>query len=101
VPGSPEAPTSDISWPQINAIFDEIERAWKAGRPWSHRPEVRKNGRMIQRWAQQALGVPEKRLTVLLADWQIHGFLAFEMYDKETRSKGLRMVKRLQPEASP
>lgn len=94
------ASASDISWEQIGKIFDEIDRAWKAGQPWSHRPEVRKNGRMLQVWAKQHLGIPEKRLAALLADWLMNDFLAFEMYDKQSRSRGLRMVKRLDAEAS-
>ena len=88
----------DVSWEQIQQIFDEIDRAWHAGRPWSHRPEVRKDGRMVQVWAHRALRVPEKRVSKLIADWLSEGFLEYVLFDKAARLKGLHVVRRLNPE---
>ncbi|HWL69430.1 MAG TPA: AAA family ATPase [Geminicoccus sp.] len=94
-----ESRMHDIDWAQISAIFDEIERAWQAGRPWSHRPEARRNGRMLQVWAQRMLKIPEKRLTMLLSDWLMQGFLSIEEVNRHSKVRGLRVLKRLHPEA--
>jgi hypothetical protein len=99
VPDAAETRSSDISWEQIGVIFDEIARAWAEGRPWSHRPEARKNGRMLQVWAQRQLGVPEKRLSALLSDWIMNRFLSVEEVDRHSKMRGLRVLKRLRPEA--
>jgi hypothetical protein len=96
-PGAVETRSRGLTSDKINKIFDEIERAWRAGNPWSHRPETRTNGRMLQAWAKQELGVPIKQLTTLLGEWLMNGFLAFEEADKHKKTRGLRVLKRLQP----
>jgi RecA-family ATPase len=96
-----EKQAGDVSWVQISAIFDEIERAWNERRPWSHRPEARRNGRMLQVWARATLGIPEKRLTALLSEWLMHAFLAVEQVDRHSKKQGLRVLKRLHPQAWP
>jgi hypothetical protein len=92
------ASATDVTWEQIGKIFDEIDRAWDAGRPWSHRPEVRKDGRMLQGWARQELGISEKRMTTLLSEWLMNEFLRYDLFDKTRRLNGLRVVRRLTPE---
>lgn len=83
------------SWEAIDAMFDEIERAWRAKRPWSYHPQTRKAGRYFPAWAQQNLGVPVKRVVKLLEDWQMNGLLAYEIYDQDNKAKGLKVVKRI------
>src|SRR6185437_11096178 len=38
-------PAIMLEWPVIDAIFAEIDRAWKAGDPWSSEPQTKKEGR--------------------------------------------------------
>jgi RecA-family ATPase len=97
VPGTTEARSSGLTWDQINQIFDEIERAWSAGKAWSHRPETRNNGRMLQVWAKRKLGVAEKELTTLLGEWLMEGFLVSDQTDSRNKTWGLRVLKRLHP----
>lgn len=82
------------TWPAIGAMFDELDRAWRAGRAWSYRKETRKAGRYFPAWAKQHLGVPEDRTAGLLADWQMNGCLVFEMFDKNAKARGLRVARR-------
>ena len=88
------------TWETIGAVFAEIDRAWKDGTAWSHKPQTRKDGRMIQAWAKQHLGIPEARLTALLADWLMNGFLAYDTADAKRKVQGLRVLKRLDREAA-
>lgn len=88
------------TWEAIDAVFDEIDRAWKDGAAWSHKPQTRKDGRMIQAWAKQHLGIPEARLTALISDWLMNGFLAYETFDTKRKIQGLRVLKRLAREAA-
>lgn len=82
------------TWPAIAAMFDELDRGWNAGRAWSFRRETRKAGRYFPAWAKQHLGVPEDRTAGLLADWQMNGCLAFEVFDKNAKARGLRVLRR-------
>jgi RecA-family ATPase len=82
------------TWAAIGAMFDELDRAWKAGRAWSYRKETRKGGRYFPAWARTHLGVPEDRTVALLADWQMNGCLTFEMFDRDAKARGLRVVRR-------
>jgi RecA-family ATPase len=95
--GSSGSGTGEISWDHISALFDEIERAWRAGRPWSHRPETRRNGRMLQPWAKQNLSIPEQQLSGLLGDWLMNGYLEFAEADRHSKARGLRVLRRLHP----
>ena len=82
------------TWPAIGAMFDELDRAWTAGRAWSFRKETRKAGRYFPAWAKQHLGIPEDRTAGLLADWQMNGCLSFEMFDRSAKTRGLRVIRR-------
>lgn len=82
------------TWPVVSAMFDELERAWKAGRAWSYRKETRKAGRYFPAWAKTHLGVPEDRVVKLLAEWQMNDCLSYEEYNKRTKARGLRVLRR-------
>ncbi|PWC26962.1 AAA family ATPase [Teichococcus aestuarii] len=84
------------SWEAIEAMFDELDRAWKAKRPWSYHPQTRKAGRYFPSWAQQHLGVPMKRVVKLLEDWQMNGLLTYETFDNHAKQSGLRVIRRIE-----
>ena len=48
----------------IEAIFQEIDRAWKAGEPWSSEPQTKQWGRYLPLWAFTHLGIKEKTARV-------------------------------------
>ena len=92
---APPGKGGDVSWEQIEQIFDEIERAWQAGRPWSHRPEVRRDGRMIQVWAHEHFRIPEKRLNKLISSWLMEGLTEYPTFEKGASFRGLKVIRRL------
>lgn len=89
---------SDVSWSQIREIYDELERAWKAGDPWSPFAQTKTTGRYFPAWTRR-LGISEVRIKALLSDWQTNGYLAYEEVNAKTKKNGLRVVKRLHPDA--
>ena len=89
---------SDVTWAQINEIFDELDRAWKAGDPWSPFPQTKATGRYFPMWARQ-LGLQESRIKALVSEWQMNGFLSYEEVSAKTKKNGLRVLKRLHPDA--
>lgn len=89
--------SSDIQWPTIDALFDELDRAWREGKPWSNAPQTKRDGRYFPTWAKQHHRVSEPRMKTLLGEWQMNGFLASEVFDKDNKARGLRVVRRLIP----
>jgi len=87
----------ELDWPHIEAIFAEIDRAWKGGDPWSSEPRSRNHGRYIGLWASQRLGVNEKKVGKAVQAWLTEGYLAMEIIDKKAKRHGLRVLKVLQP----
>lgn len=82
------------TWPAIRALFDEVERAWNDGKPWSQAVQTRKDGRYLPAWAKQHLGMPEKRTVGLVGDWLMNGCLAIEEVDTHSKMRGLRVLRR-------
>jgi hypothetical protein len=87
----------EIEWPDIDAIFAEIDRAWKANDPWSSEPRTRNHGRYIGLWASQRLGVNEKKVGKLVQAWLTEGYLRMELFDAKAKRRGLRVLKVIQP----
>lgn len=93
-----DAPVCDASlpWDTINKMFDEIDRPWfKGGPSWSNSPQARRTGRSFAKWARETLGVPEKRVEFLIREWLHNRYLAIEVFNKSTKERGLRVLKRL------
>ncbi len=82
------------TWPIIHAMFDEIQRAWDAGNPWSSSPQTRDGGRYFPAWAKSQHSLPEKRTKTLLSDWMMSGCLTIEQVDSDSKLKGLRVIRR-------
>jgi RecA-family ATPase len=87
----------ELDWPDIEAIFAEIDRAWKAGDPWSSEPRARNHGRYIGLWASQHRGVNEKKVGKAVQAWLTEGYLRVEIIDTKAKLRGLRVLKVLQP----
>jgi hypothetical protein len=87
----------ELAWPDIEAIFNEIDRAWKEKDPWSSEPQARNHGRYIGLWAAQRLGVNEKKVGKAIQSWLMEGYLRMEIFDAHSKKRGLRVRKFLQP----
>lgn len=91
----PNRPEDDpATWHVIGQMFDELDRAWKAGRAWSYHPQTKRAGRFFPEWARDHLGVPVKRCVELLSGWLRNGCLTFEVFDRDAKTKGLRVIRR-------
>lgn len=86
-----------IDWDTINAVFDEIDRAWKAKDPWSLAPQTRREGRYLPLWAATMFGVNEKMFLRACEKWMAQKFLASRVFDAHTKKTGLCVLRRLQP----
>lgn len=84
-------------WQLISAMYDEIERAWSAGRPYSSAPQTRSHGRYFPMCASKQFGIPEKVVGRLLADWLAAGNLGYEEFDRRNGRFGLRVLRKLSP----
>lgn len=96
---SPKKPKG-IPWEHIEAIFREIDAAWKKKDPWSSEPQTKRWGRYIPLWAATHLGVKEKTTKAWIEGWLTEGYLKRDIYDGHGKKWGLRVVRWLQPEVS-
>jgi len=76
---------------EIAATFDEIEQAWNAATPWSEWP---RSSRYLPRWIREQFEVSKEVAEGALSDWIYGGNLVSEPYNRATRGKGLRVIKR-------
>ena len=89
-----------VPWEHIEAIFQEINRAWKAGEPWSSEPQTKRWGRYLPLWAFTHLGIKEKTARVWIEGWLAERYLKRDVVDGRAKQWGLRVAKWLQPEVS-
>lgn len=95
--GAPQAKQrAGLAQPDIEAIFAEIDRAWKAGDPWSAAPQTKKFGRYIPLWASIHLGCSEREAARAIEGWMAAGFIRAEVADARDKRFGLRVVKWMQ-----
>lgn len=93
---APRAPPS-MPWEHVEAIFQEIDRAWKAGDPWSSEPQTKKYGRFIGLWAVTHLGLKEKIANEHIQKWLTEKYLRRDLMEGKDKKWGLRVAKWLRP----
>ena len=86
-----------IQWTEIDAIFDEIDRAWNAGEPWSTEPQTRRVGRYLPTWMQVTQGIAEREAGRLLNQWLAGKYIRMDVFDAKAKSRGLRVCRRISP----
>jgi len=86
-----------LGWPEIDQIFDEIERAWAAKEPWSAEPQTRRFGRYLPMWMQMTYGISEQKAGRLIGQWQASRYLQTGVCDARSKTRGLRVIRRLVP----
>lgn len=91
------APQLTTQWDAIGAMFDELDRAWNAGAPWSNAWQSKPAGRYFPVWMRVHHGIREKEGSKLLTEWMANGYLSAETYDTHSKTKGLKVLRRLRP----
>lgn len=86
-----------VPWPVLEEMQQAIDRKWKEGSPFSTAPQTRSQGRYFPGWAARQFGMPEKKVSSLVSDWLMSGVLAIEVADSNQKTKGLRVVRWLEP----
>jgi len=97
VPDDNAAPTGigAVPWPTIRLMFDALDEAWKAGKPWSYTTQSKTAGRYFPAYAQSEFGIPLKTTETLISGWLMHGYLSADRYDRNSKGTGLRVVRKL------
>lgn len=73
-------------------ILDEITSAWEAGKPWSSSPQTRSVGRYLPQWMAREFDTTVPEAASLIEDWLLNGILEVEIYNNNSKAKGLRVV---------
>ena len=76
----------------INRVLDEIQRAWDEGQPYSDAPQSRR--RYIKHLLPKRLLISQAQYQRAMDEIYRHGYLQSVLYDKNSKGKGLRVVKR-------
>ena len=99
--GGPIRERPEIEWAHIDAIFQEIDRAWKSGDPWSAEPQSKRQSRYIATWASIALGLDEKKVGRIVQKWVINKFLMMQTISAKNHHRGLRVLRWMQSPSVP
>lgn len=82
-------------WDVISGMLDMIEQAWRAGNPWSNASQTRSSGRYLPPVAAKRFdGMTEGIAARLISDWLMEGHVEVRMANKDTKAKGLFVVRR-------
>lgn len=90
-------PVAPLDWIVIDAIFKEIDRAWRAGDPWSSEPQTKKEGRFIANWAAIHYGVAEATVSRNVQNWLTLKFLRRALHDTKAKKWGLMVAQWIRP----
>jgi len=84
--------SAGINPEQIHAAFGIIADAWGDGRPLSHKPQTQADGRFAPRILAGRIGGDADGWALLIMSWLENDCLSFEVFDKSTKQKGLRVL---------
>lgn len=82
----------ELSHGQIARAFGMMADAWGNGRPLSHRPETRKDGRYAPVIFASQIGGDAMLWSGFLTSWLETECVAFEVCDKKLKTKGLQVL---------
>ncbi len=77
---------------QVLKAFAFLTGAWADGRPLSTAPQVRNQGRYAPSVLSKHLQCSEKLVSEYLTAWLENGCISIEVYDSDSKSKGLRVI---------
>jgi 5S rRNA maturation endonuclease (ribonuclease M5)/transposase len=84
-------PSRDICQQILNAIAE----AWQTGAPWSNAYQTRGEGRYAPQHISMKFGIRPRLAVEMVETWMVNGILAIETRNKNTKLRGLRVVKEL------
>lgn len=87
-----------ISRRHADEIFDEVDRAWSDGNPWSVHPQAQRRGRWIVKHIAETYEVTQRVAEDHVSAWQMRGYMATEIINPSTKASGLRVLRRLEPD---
>jgi hypothetical protein len=90
----PNQKHNNLTREQIDFIFDEIERAWNANRPWSCMPQTKHEGRYLPKWIASNTGTTLKQALAWVEDWLMNRCIETAIRDLKTRQRGLKVIMR-------
>jgi len=82
---------------QVAKAFSVLAEAWNAGKPLSSAPQVRKQGRYAPSVLSKVLECSERLVSDYLTSWLENDCLSIEMYDTDSKVKGLRVINTIMP----
>lgn len=94
---APEVSKEKLSDEQITKAFTLLGDAWAAGRPLSTAPQVRNQGRYAPSVLSKVLGAPERVVAEYLTAWLETDCLSIEVYNPDTKSKGIQVLHAITP----
>jgi len=92
----PNEPKSE--WPDLEIcrrVISLIRHEWDRGRPLSSYPQTRLQGRYAPDVIQSQIGVNRKLAEKMVLKWLNEEILSVDIYDKESKQRGLRVVTNL------
>ena len=90
-----DAATGGISRSMAVQMLDEINAAWKRGKPLSNVPQTRREGRFAPLVLSRKFEVPADAVQSLIEQWLMNGICEVNTTSSHTKMKGLKMVQKL------
>lgn len=87
-----------VSRSMAEVVLEEIRDAWNARRPLSTAIQTKREGRHVGRCMAAKHGLDGKAVEQLVEDWLMNGVVAVEMVDKHSKTKGLKVIGRINAE---
>ena len=82
-----------LTMDQVRNAFAALADAWADGRPLSHKPQTRSDGRYAPQILAKRFGGAADAWVSMIASWLENGVLSFEMYDHKSKSRGLQVLR--------
>lgn len=82
-------------WPDketCRRILAALDTAWKKGKPWSCAPQSKSQGRYAPDMLRADFDLAAKASEAIIQTWLMNDVLSFEICDKHTKQKGLKVV---------
>lgn len=73
-------------------LLREIASAWMRNKPWSTKYQTKPEGRFLPTWMVTKFGMSQKQAEKLLEDWLVNDIIAIEVFNKNTKASGLRVL---------
>jgi hypothetical protein len=79
----------------VEQILEHLDQAWNARRPLSLAPQTRNDGRYAPLVLGRQLGLRADAVKAIIENLMADGFCVVQYYNLNTKSKGLKVVKKV------